>query len=149
MLRSSNYWLHSGYDAIKYLTYFGVHVTPNIFLFSFQTYSYIYITQSSYRLGFLMTFALVRDLPLSFLMGPSLSLVLSFGTSEFAFMGGLLPSICCFLYQLLPAPAVHLLLMSEPHWMVIGWLLCFLCHVSLFLLFLLLYFQKQYFVVLM
>ena len=72
------------------MSHFGVYETPSISLFSFQTFSLIYITRSSYRLGFLMTLVLVRNVPHSFFMQPSPSLVLSFGTSDIAFMVGLL-----------------------------------------------------------
>ena len=69
---------------------------PNISLFSFKTFSLIYITQSLYRLGFLMTLVLVRNTPFSFLMWSSLSIALSFRTSDFVFMEGLLLSSLLF-----------------------------------------------------
>ena len=51
--------------------------------------------------------------------------------------------------QLSPFPALHLSLMNEPRWIVTGWLACFLCCISSFLVFLLLYFQNLYLVILM
>ena len=76
--------------------------------------------QLSYQLGLLMTLVLVRNVPFSFLIRPSPSLVLSFGTSESAFMAGLLPSSLLFFVSAPFASAVHLLLMSEPPLMVTG-----------------------------
>ena len=136
----------SGDDPIKYLTYFGVYVTPNIFLFSFQTFSWFILCRRcigwipwwllSWYLTCHILFSWCYHLHLSSLL--ELLILLWWQVSSS-------PVWRVFLYQLPSASAVHLLLISGPLWMVTGWLLCFLCLISLFLVFLPSYFQKSSF----
>ena len=69
-----------------------VSVSFNISLFSFQKFTLTYITQLLYQLDFLMAIVLVCNESFSFLMRQSPWLILSFGTSDFALITGLLIS---------------------------------------------------------
>ena len=86
----------------------------------------------------------VSNVPFSFLMRPLPWLAVSFGTSDFAFMAGLLLSSLLFFVSALFCYCCTSFINEWVHLDIDGWLLCFLCHISLFLL----YFQKSYLVVL-
>ena len=110
---SCNCWLHSSYDTIsrtlesRWLPISPSSVSKCLALF----------TLCSVCFGFLITLGLVHDVPFDghLLHVSSLLDLLNLSSWQDSY-----PPVCCFLYQLLSAPAVRLLLMSEPHWMVTG-----------------------------